>query len=154
VERRHRATARIVLTDDRGRVLLLRGGDPLRPDDGSWWFTPGGGIEPGESAHDAARRELFEETGLSVDDLGAPIFDRQIEHEFNGVRYEQDERYYRVRASAFEIDTTRWTDVERASIVEHRWWRRRELAATSAAFYPEDLLDRLDSESPADLWTS
>lgn len=33
------------------------------------WETQGGHIEPGESSHDAARRELFEESGVSDADI-------------------------------------------------------------------------------------
>lgn len=31
---------------------------------GSWWQMPQGGIDPGEEPGEAARRELFEETGI------------------------------------------------------------------------------------------
>ena len=51
----------IVIQDD--AVLLIercRGGR-------TYWVFPGGGIEPGETAADAARREVAEETGLLVE---------------------------------------------------------------------------------------
>lgn len=41
--------ARIILVDDSGQILLFRGGDPARPRAGTWWFTPGGAVEPGET---------------------------------------------------------------------------------------------------------
>lgn len=64
-----RTTARVVLVDAEGRTLLLCGGDPSRPEGGQWWFTPGGGIEQGETVQDAARREVLEETGIAISDL-------------------------------------------------------------------------------------
>ncbi len=50
----------VVALDAQGRVLLVR-----RADDGSWGL-PGGGVEPGESWSDAARRECLEEPGWLV----------------------------------------------------------------------------------------
>ena len=35
---------------------------------GEWWTLPGGGLQPGETAEEAVRREVFEETGLVVGD--------------------------------------------------------------------------------------
>ena len=52
-----RRAVRVLLLDEADRVLLVRFHDGER----SWWCTPGGGIEPGESAVEAARRELHEE---------------------------------------------------------------------------------------------
>ena len=49
-----------------GEILLCqRGKDPFR----GVWSLPGGHIEPGETACQAAHRELREETGLVVDRL-------------------------------------------------------------------------------------
>src|SRR5882672_9447042 len=76
-----RQAARVILIDEAGRVLLFRGGDPHRPDAGTWWFTPGGGLDDGETIEDAAQREVREETGYVVTDLGAVVLERSIEFE-------------------------------------------------------------------------
>ena len=42
-----RLAARVLVIDPAGHVLLFRGFDPGRPGDGSWWLTPGGGVDAG-----------------------------------------------------------------------------------------------------------
>lgn len=49
------------------QVLLIRRGKPPRMGE---WSLPGGRIEPGERAVDAALRELREETGVEAEILG------------------------------------------------------------------------------------
>lgn len=61
-ESRFTVTAAAVVTDARGRVLLLR--HRFRP--GSGWGIPGGFIHPREQPEDALRRELREEIGLEI----------------------------------------------------------------------------------------
>lgn len=56
------------LVDARG-WLLLQERDEHAPTDPDKWSLVGGGVEPGESAEAAARRELAEETGIVCDDL-------------------------------------------------------------------------------------
>src|SRR4051812_40029990 len=62
---RFAVTAGGVITDDRGRVLLLK--HRFRP--GSGWGVPGGFLEKGEEAADALRRELREEIGMEITNL-------------------------------------------------------------------------------------
>jgi 8-oxo-dGTP diphosphatase len=53
-----------VLVRSGDQVLLIqRGKDPYR----GYWTLPGGAIELGETAREAARREAREETGLEVE---------------------------------------------------------------------------------------
>src|SRR6478672_5767878 len=77
--RRRRRTARVLVVDSDGRMLLFSDSDPGLPGH-RWWITPGGGVEPGESDLAAAVREVREETGLVVDerDLVGPIARRHV----------------------------------------------------------------------------
>lgn len=55
---------RLLIEDDQGRILMQARGDYL-----GFWGLPGGNIECGESAVQAAEREAYEETALRVTGL-------------------------------------------------------------------------------------
>lgn len=65
----HQSIGAIIKKD--GKVLML---DRVNPPYG--WAMPSGHIEAGESPEEALRREVFEETGLKVEDY------RLLIHEF------------------------------------------------------------------------
>jgi len=74
-----------VLIEEDGRYLLVkRAAEP----DAGLWSIPGGLIEVGERAADAAAREALEETGLTVEILGRlDVVDRVVLDPGGGVRY-------------------------------------------------------------------
>ncbi|AMM20799.1 hypothetical protein AX769_12440 [Frondihabitans sp. PAMC 28766] len=140
-----RIAGRVILLHD-DSVLLMRGGDPARPEAGEWLFTIGGGCEPGETTAEAARREAFEEAGVRLSvDLGPVVLRREIEFPFNGDVLEQSEEYYLCRVTDTSIDSSGWTDLERASISGVAWWPLDELRATTLPVFPDGLVALVDA---------
>jgi 8-oxo-dGTP pyrophosphatase MutT (NUDIX family) len=144
-----RRAARVLLVDDDGRVLLQNCCDPAAREL-SWWNTTGGGIDDGETAPQAAARELHEETGLQVDPstLGEVVHERITEFRFGGSDYRQREEYFLVRTSAFDAAPTGHSDLETQAVLGMRWWSREELRRTVERVYPEELVDVLDRVAP------
>ena len=59
-------SAKVIVHDSRGRVLLLKRAPASKGNPGKWEF-PGGKVQPGEDFYRALLREIKEETGISVD---------------------------------------------------------------------------------------
>ncbi len=137
-----RRGARVLLLDDADRILLVRGHDMDQPER-SWWFTVGGGVDAGESAHDAAVRELFEETGLRLPaaDLVGPVAVRSATFDFLRRTVRQDEEFFLARVSRpASLTTDGWTDVERAFVDEVRWWDLDALGDVREEVFPGELV--------------
>ena len=137
-----RRAARVLLLDSAGRVLLLRGFDPARPEV-RYWFTVGGGLDDGESMLDAAARELFEETGLRLapGDFAGPVWHEQTRFPFDGQWYEQQQEFFvaRTPSPSWEIDFSGLNEIERASVDGSGWWSIEEIEQTEERVYPADL---------------
>jgi 8-oxo-dGTP pyrophosphatase MutT (NUDIX family) len=137
---RVRQAGRVLVVDADGQLLLLHGFDPARRDE-PYWFTVGGGAEPGESLAQAAARELAEETGIvaSAADLGEPVWHEVAEFGFDGRRYRQEQDFFLLRVHAPPI-TADGLDNEEAAVIDgHRWWSADDLEATTESFYPLEL---------------
>ncbi|MGI5213681.1 NUDIX hydrolase [Plantactinospora sp. CA-290183] len=135
-----RRAARVLLVDAERRLLLFHGWDPARPER-RYWFTPGGGLDPGETPALGAARELAEETGLRMppEEFGEPVWQEVTEFSFDGRWYRQDQQFFLVRVESWEVDTRGFDPAERDTIDAHRWWTPGELARTTERFYPTDL---------------
>ena len=140
----HREAARVVLFDPSGRVLLAIGHDHHEPGR-HWWFTIGGGLEPGESPREAAVREVREETGIRLDPgaLEGPVMYRRAEFVFHNVTARQDEWFFLGRTTHTDLDRSGWTDDERDLIDGQRWWDLAglERERRRVEVFPRDLVN-------------
>lgn len=138
-----RHAARVLLLDPAGRVLLVRF---FNPETGfTWWAPPGGGIAAGETPEEAARREVFEETGLREFSLGPCVWRHEIGFTWRGRRYRQRERIYVARVDAFEPSRDGLLPEEVELLAEHRWWTVEAIEASPERFGPRGLAGLLRS---------
>lgn len=119
------------------RVLLVRFVDPASGR--TWWATPGGGVDANETFEAAAQREIAEETGLALLDLGPCVWTREHRGDFMGRPFHVVERIFLARVSAFEPTSAGYTELERQVQTEARWWTLDELEASQEEFAPTRL---------------
>jgi 8-oxo-dGTP pyrophosphatase MutT (NUDIX family) len=133
--RRIRRAARIIVLDQANRVLLFR---YVPADYPLFWILPGGACDPGEDFATAARRELFEETGIVADPLPLDLV-REAEYDYLGEPVKSVEHFFHHRVAEARIDTSGHTALEREVMREHRWFVRAELGGWPETIYPLDL---------------
>lgn len=144
---KHRATARIMLIDERDRIFLLK--THFDPEVGlpPRWLTPGGAIDDGESTLEAAVRELREETGMIIDPevLGEPVLEASGSWDWaDGLNYHTyTDTIYELKVQNFQPDTSGFTQDELRDILEYRWWTVDEILDSQESLAPHDLRDWL-----------
>jgi len=120
---RIRAAGLIVEAD---RILLLRHRTPGTERD--WWIPPGGGLMPEDAGVlDTARREIFEETGLSASVSRVAYVNewRQASTGIHHMEFFVPVDGYSGEPSLHQI---RHDEIEAQFIKEIRWIARSELA--------------------------
>jgi 8-oxo-dGTP pyrophosphatase MutT (NUDIX family) len=134
---RERLTARVVMLDPEGRVLLMLGRLPGRPDGPAFWYTIGGGVGDGETVLQAAAREIVEETGLTDAVLGPTVWRDEVILRDVELEKRLFRQYYVVAHSAGgDASRDGWLPHERRLTDDMRWWTLGELQTTDDTVYP------------------
>lgn len=139
-----REAARLLILDETGKVLLQRWSAGMSPyfkelGQSHFWTAPGGALHPGESWEDAARRELYEETGLERADIGAPIASREFPMQLGDAWFLAAERQFLLRVKNFTPAPKGFTAQENAFWQGAKWWSAAEIAASDELIFPEGL---------------
>ena len=81
---------RVVIQNEKGELLVIF--------EKKWncWVFPGGKIEPGETPEEAAKREVFEETNLIIEDL-----EIVAEKEFFSDELQKNKTGYLIKANKY-----------------------------------------------------
>lgn len=131
---RPRVAARAILLHEK-RLLLVN----AWPEGSDLLCAPGGGVELGSSLPENLQREVYEETGLSIE-VGSPV----LINEFHDPdrRFHQIEVFFRCTLVGGDPFAD-WTDPE--GVVSQRYWLTRD-EMRSRRFKPASLLNVAWSE--------
>ncbi|MBV9144062.1 MAG: NUDIX domain-containing protein [Pseudonocardiales bacterium] len=140
-----RLGARVLLLDPLDRVLLLHARDPEDPGH-HWWELPGGGLDEGEDLAQAARRELAEESGILLPELGRKLWVRESRFRYRGRAHHRIEHVFLGRTpSTLAQVPLKPTENEKAGLIERRWWPATELRTCPDKLLPSNLAELLDN---------
>jgi len=128
--------ARAVVLDGLSRVLMVRQSHEGK----DIWMVPGGAIEEGENAAEAAVREVKEETGLDVT-IKSLLWHAEEVSEKRGQRFVN---FFLAEPAggALALGRDPERDIDGQALMEARFMTREEIRALETV-YPEYLKDEL-----------
>lgn len=136
---RLRRSARVLLFNAQGEILLIRFAAELKGAPFIFWVTPGGEIEPGEGELAAARRELHEELGVQPELHGPVHRESGGEYVHLGERVRNDDVFFTAVCAREAPCLAGVTSDERKLMQEARWWTLDALDVTADRVFPAGL---------------
>nr|WP_052478723.1 HAD-IA family hydrolase [Kibdelosporangium sp. MJ126-NF4]CEL20274.1 hypothetical protein [Kibdelosporangium sp. MJ126-NF4]CTQ97500.1 hypothetical protein [Kibdelosporangium sp. MJ126-NF4] len=148
-----RDAVRVLCLDSQDRLLLMHWHDP---NNGEYlWEPTGGGVDPGESHIEAARREVAEEIGLVDLAMGEDSVEVHRDYVWWGKWLRSREEFFVARIPADQATVEpALTDSEAETLVGIRWWTWPELLGSTERIEPADLVPVLRRLAPDGPWQS
>ena len=146
-----RKTVRILLINQDKQLLLMRVIDPTttgtdKKPRSAFWCTIGGKIESDETVEQAASRELFEETGLTQEDvkLGPIVWYGLHQMIISGNHVELDEKFIVANlTSNKQVTQDNFTENEKSVVTHLEWLSLADIVNYSEPIFPAILKTEL-----------
>ena len=140
-----RRTARLIVLNPANQLLLIRYRathlvPPLTAAEPTFYYTPGGGIDPGETTREAAARELDEECGIRGVDISPAIALRQAEAPWFAKQTFAVETYHFARSADSRLDTSRLAETDDQEAVDVGWHALEALTVSKIPIIPPGLI--------------
>ncbi|MBT3828145.1 NUDIX domain-containing protein [bacterium] len=138
-----RNSIKIILLNDAQELLLMCMDDPAITTvdgqyNGMFWCAIGGVIEPGETLHEAAIREIYEETGLTKSDInfGPVVWFGELELILSGKRTRMYEQYIVATTKTSKVTLDNLTKYEQDVVHKLDWFSLDKINSSDEVIYP------------------